>query len=119
MNDRPLTDIDNSRLLNLKEKTLTYRFAIMRLPGKKNLTLDAASRYQAGQPDRLYLPGEPPELDLLSDTTGFRHDSLTGLSRYANDTDTAEDSATVAAATTALEAVATVFTWDMVHEATA
>ena len=63
--------------------------------------------------------GEPPWLDLLSDTTGLRQDSLADLSRYENDTDTAENNATVAAATTALEAVATVVTWDMVREATA
>ena len=82
------------------------------MPGQKNLGLDAASRHPAGQPDRIYLPGEPPVLDLLSNTTG-----LAGLSRYEIDTDTAEDSATIAAATAALEAIATVFTWDMVRMA--
>ncbi len=71
MNDRSLTDIENRRLLNLKEKTLPYKFTIVHVPGRKNLGPDAASRHPTGQPDRLQLPGEPPELDLLSETVGL------------------------------------------------
>ena len=118
MNDRSLTDIYNRRLLNLKEKTLETRFAIIHVPSQNNLGADAASSHPAGQPDQLHLPGEPPWLDLLSDTTGLRGDSLAGLSQHENDTDTAENNATVAATTTTLEAVATVVTWGMVREAT-
>ncbi|CAC5409692.1 unnamed protein product [Mytilus coruscus] len=66
LNDRSLTDIDNRRLLNLKEKTLGYRFTILHVPGRKNLGPDAASRYPVGPPDRLNLPGEAPELDKLT-----------------------------------------------------
>ena len=119
LNDRSLTDIDNRRLLNLKEKTLAYRFTILHVPGRKNLGPDAASRHPASQPERLHLPGEPPELDQLGDSIGLCHDTLASLSQYEDDTDTAEDCATVAAATSALNAVTIVVTWDMVREATA
>ena len=45
LNDRALDTISNPRLLNLKEKTLPYRFAIIHVPGKSNAAADAASRY--------------------------------------------------------------------------
>ncbi|CAG2197273.1 unnamed protein product [Mytilus edulis] len=78
LNDRSLTDIDNRRLLNLKEKTLGYRFTILHVPGRKNLGPDAASRYPVGPPDRLNLPGEAPELDSLVNMTAHYHsDTLT------------------------------------------
>ncbi|VDI63635.1 Hypothetical predicted protein [Mytilus galloprovincialis] len=48
LNDRSLTDIDNRRLLNLKEKTVGYRFTIIHVPGRKNLGPDAASRINSG-----------------------------------------------------------------------
>ena len=35
--DRSLTDIGNRRLLNLKEKTLGYRFTVVHEPGKRTL----------------------------------------------------------------------------------
>ncbi|XP_052760759.1 uncharacterized protein LOC128203366 [Mya arenaria] len=119
LNDRSLTDIDNRRLLNLKEKTLGYRFSIVHVPGKRNLGPDAASRHPAGQPDRLLLPGEAPETDTLSNTTEFYRDTLTRLYQHAEDNDMANDSDTVAAASSALNAIITVVTWDMVREATA
>ena len=59
MNDRSLSDIQNRRLENLKEKTLYYIFDIVHMPGKKHLGPDTASRYPVGHPIRLKLPGEP------------------------------------------------------------
>ena len=35
LDDRPLTEITNRRLLNLKEKTLSYAFSIIHVPGVK------------------------------------------------------------------------------------
>ena len=119
LNDRSLTEIDNRRLLNLKEKTLAYSFTIVHVPGKKNMGPDAASRHPANPPDRLHLPGEPPELTLLASKTLFRHDTLGSLSWHEEDTDMANDTATVSAASTALKAVVTVVTWNMVREVTA
>ena len=42
LNDRSLSDIQNRRLHNLKEKTLLYSFDIVHVPGKKHLGPDAA-----------------------------------------------------------------------------
>ena len=47
LNDRSLTEITNRRLLNLKEKTLAYRFTIIHVSGAKNKGPDAVSRYPA------------------------------------------------------------------------
>ena len=64
-----MADMQNRRLQNLKEKTLSYKFNVVHVPGKKNLGPDATSRYPTGAPERLVLPGEPPETDLEHDTT--------------------------------------------------
>jgi hypothetical protein len=119
LNDRCLTDITNRRLLNLKEKTLGYRFTIVHVPGKKNLGPDAASRHPASQPIRLSLPGEPLELDHPSTTTLPRHDTLSSLYQRSKDDDTARDISIVATASNVLKSISTVVTWDMVREATA
>jgi hypothetical protein len=116
LNDRSLSDIDNRRLLNLKEKTLGYRFTIIPVPGK-NLGPDAASRHPTGLATRLPLPGQPPELDHLY-TMVSRHDTLASLYQHATVSDTARDTSTAAAATDTLKSVSTVVTWTMVREAT-
>ena len=56
-NDRSLEDIHNSRLRNLKEKTLKYRFKMVHIPGVKNKTPDALSRHPTGteHPDKMIL----------------------------------------------------------------
>ena len=43
LNDRSLADIQNKRLQNLKEKTLSYQFTIAHVPGRQHLGPDAAS----------------------------------------------------------------------------
>ena len=55
--DRSLEDISNTRLRNLKEKTLRYRFRMVYIPGVRNHTSDALSRHPSGirQPARLEL----------------------------------------------------------------
>ena len=45
LNDRSLADIQNRRLQNLKEKTLSYRFTIAHVPGKKHMGPNAASSW--------------------------------------------------------------------------
>ena len=92
LNDRPLTDIANRRLLNLKEKTLAFRFDIIHLPGKRNAA-DAASRYPA-----------------TSKLAGISNDMESNI---------AEDEAIAAFMSDTLCAVTNVTTWDMVKEATA
>lgn len=49
--NRRLEEIDNPRLLSLKEKTLIYRFKMVHIPGKQNKTPDATSRYPSSPPD--------------------------------------------------------------------
>ena len=53
LGDKQLEDIDNTRLENLKEKTLRYRFTIVHVPGVKNKVADAASRFPTSDPDHL------------------------------------------------------------------
>ena len=43
-NERCLADIENRRLRKLKEKTLSFQFKIVHMPGRKHVGLDAASR---------------------------------------------------------------------------
>ena len=94
LNDKSLTEIDNRRLLNLKEKTLAHRFTIIHVSGSKNKGPDAASRY----PAKLIESTQPP--DELPDPL-------------------AEDAATAMAASDTLYAISNVVTWNMVREATA
>merc|ERR1711888_45545 len=68
LNDRDLSTIQNRRLQNLKEKTLSYKFEIVHVPGRKHIGPDAASRYPVGEPTKLILPGEPVEADVQSES---------------------------------------------------
>ena len=54
--DRSL-DISNTRLRNLKEKTLRYRFTMSYIPGVKNRAPDTLSRHPSGTtlPDKMHL----------------------------------------------------------------
>ena len=117
----PVTEIGNRRLLNLKEilKTLGYRFTVVHVPRKKNLGSDAASRHPSGQSKRLQLPGEATDADTSISRNVSCHDALPILFQHPEDTDTADDTSTVVAATCALNAVTNVVTCDMVREAKA
>ena len=56
--DRSLEDITNPRLLNLKEKTLQFRFQIVHVPGIRHHAADAISRHPTGESDQLLLPDD-------------------------------------------------------------
>ena len=92
LNDRALVDIENKRLLNLKEKTLAYRFTVVHVPGNKNSGPDAASRYPANPHDH--------EPSLQKDDVTSDHSAMT-------------------AATNAPYAMMNTVTWDMIREETA
>ena len=96
LNDRPLAEIQNRRLLNLKEKTLPFRFRIIHVSGRSNQGPDATSRYPAHQSGHLNLPCDPstPPEDIAGDTN------------------------ISSAACATLYSVSDVVTWDMVREAT-
>ncbi|KAK6182642.1 hypothetical protein SNE40_010282 [Patella caerulea] len=118
LNDRSFTEIANRRLLNLKEKTLGYRFTIVHVPDKKNLGPDAASRYPASNPERLELPGDPAELHSLADEPISPHDVLTSLYQQMDDNDDAGDGSILATASSSVQSVCAVVTWDMLRGAT-
>ena len=58
--DRSLEDIPNTRLHNLKEKTLRYRFRMVHIPGARNKTSDALARHPSGipSPARMNIPDD-------------------------------------------------------------
>ena len=64
--DRSMDNINNTRLRNLKERTLKYRFTMVHIPGVRNKTSDALSREHPTTKDGptrrhpLYLPNPFP-----------------------------------------------------------
>ena len=76
LNDRSLTDIGNRRLLNLKEKTLGYRFTVVHVSGKKNFGPDAASHHPSGQSKRQQLPVEATDAETSISKNVSCHDAL-------------------------------------------
>ena len=121
MNDRSLAEIDNRRLLNLKEKTLGYRFKMVFVPGKLNVGPDALSRYPGNKSERLQLEGEAPETDMNPygnmTPAELRHEILGSISQFEDDEDIAGDELTIVSAVCALASM-NVVTWEMVREAT-
>ena len=99
--DRSLQDIPNSRLRNLKEKTLRYRFRVTHVPGMKNKAADAMSCRPTGRPLKTDLPDD--------------HASLSNIDRTHEPDDADSELLTHRDATGTLGSV----TWDRVREATA
>ena len=118
LNDRSLADIANRRLLNLKEKTLGFRFSIVYVPGKKHLGPDAASRNPTGPPEKLELPGEPLEADLISppDRSELRAIIFNSL-RIHDDEDDEMECCLMSEAAATLSAIPVV-TWNDIKVAT-
>lgn len=74
LGDRKLEDIDNPRLLSMKEKTLLYRFTMKYIPGKKNHIPDAASRFPTGASE-----------EAVDDPLNIEHTVfITGISSLSN-----------------------------------
>ena len=138
LNDRSLSDIQNRRLQNLKEKTLSYKFEIVHVPGRQHLGPDAASRYPVGEPTRLELPGEPAETNYADApvTTELRAVLLNNLASIEHTYEDTEEDLRYAASAALMElntvnatntAIKThtarhdsnVVTWNDVREATA
>ena len=55
LGDRHLDDIDDPRMINLKEKTLRYSFKLVYVPGRKHSGPDAASRSPVSKSDHMEL----------------------------------------------------------------
>ena len=111
--DRSLEDIPNSRLRNLKEKTLRYRFRVTHVPGMKNKAADAMSRRPTGRPVQMNLPDDHASLSEIP--WGHTHPDALLLIRTHEPDDADSELLTHGDATGILGSV----TWDRVREATA
>ena len=58
LNNRSLGDIENKRIMNLKEKTLDFKFGIVHVPGKLHPGPDGMSRNPTTPGEKLDIPGE-------------------------------------------------------------
>ena len=122
--DRSLEEISNSRIRNLKEKPLRYRFRMIHIPGVHHNAPDAVSRHPAGStnPDLLRLPDDIAAIENLTSFFPFdstMHPILAGmhckgppLEACSHDIDDKLTSSTVSALTTMA------ITWDRVKLAT-
>ncbi|VDI31954.1 Hypothetical predicted protein, partial [Mytilus galloprovincialis] len=118
--DRSLEDISNSRLRNLKEKTLRYRFRMIHIPGVKHAA-DGVSRHPTGDPEKLILLDDiaaiknstmslPPVTSFLSDI--HHTDSESDATKI--------DNSVFILAISSLDSLAVIsVTWDRVRTATA
>ena len=77
--DRSLEDISNPRLLNLKEKTLQYRFRMKYIPGVRHAAADCLSRHPVSSPEHLTLPDDVASSDSLP---CFPHNVLSAIRTY-------------------------------------
>ena len=109
LGDRKLEDIGNPRLLNLKEKTLPFRFKIIHVPGKMHKAPDATSRYPTG-------PKEPSKLH-LEDDSHEEADALTILNAREEATEALLDKEIIHATASTLDTFHAI-TWQRLQEAT-
>ena len=131
LGDKKLEDIDNPRLLKLKEKTLAWRFKVVHVRGKVNIGPDTLSRHVPGR-DVHFLVNQQNESSASveassgtwqSDTPLLDGDSLDQAFAHIRETsplwlsspdpDMDLDTATVASMDTSTQAI----TWNMVAEA--
>ena len=77
--DRALDDIDNTRLRNLKEQTLRYRFQVTHIPGIKHKAANATSRHPVSKAIKLLLSDDVALLEDISDPSSRKEHRLTFL----------------------------------------
>lgn len=90
--DRSL-DISNTRLRNLKEKTLRYRFKMSHIPGVKNRASDTLSRHPSGSttPAKMHLQDDVSSVSVQHHPSIHIPSQLTaGLSTASQDEDPME-----------------------------
>ena len=113
--DRALADISNARIRNLKEKTLPFSFKMVYIPGVRNKTSDALSRYPSGSntphgmalPDAISAP--PPRIPIAL---------MAGLSIDPADTNSEREEDDLASSFCSALETLTPITWQCVKEAT-
>ena len=114
--NRALEDIPNSRLRNLKEKTLSYRFHMVHVAGVKNKVADGLSRHPSGPAERIILPDDIASVTKCDEP--LRH-SLEEGNQIRNPHNLDIEACTVAMVLSTFEASPiTSTTWDLVRTAT-
>ena len=108
--DRCLEDITNPRLLNLKEKTLQYRFRMVHVPGVKHAAADSVSRHPVGLQTHMTLPDDVAASD---SNDHYHHDFLTAI----RTTDNIKAEVCIQSAINQTEMIKSV-TWDDIRIAT-
>ena len=73
LGDRKIEDIDNPRLLNLKEKTLNWRFKVAHVPGKIHVGPNTLSRKEVTQAMVAMLSSDEKMVATLSDVESHPH----------------------------------------------
>ena len=81
LGDRTLDEISNTRLFRLKQRTLPWRYEIIRMPGKTNNAADATSRHPSCQN---YEYVEFASNNLLSDEDNLENIMAASISRDAS-----------------------------------
>jgi len=123
LGNRSLDEISNTRLRNLKEKTLRYKFRIIHVPGAKHKAADAMSRHPSGTttPDRLHLPDDIAWLENTDDIPAqkdIRHSFLRRIRQTADTFGGDDFESTIQVSTiSALKTLQSV-TWERVKQAT-
>ena len=113
--DRSLNDIPNTRLRNLKEKTLRYKFDIIYIPGTKHKVADAMSRYPSSASDdpMLHLEDDVAAINIGdSRQTLSMHDFLSSI-RCDEQIDTSVDEQVLSTAIASLNSIEAT-TWNRV-----
>ena len=122
---RSLDEISNTRLRNLKEKTLGYRFHVVHIPGAKHRAADAISRHPTGQPVKMDPPDDvaPLQDEIISadlpTLAELRTSFLAGI-RYGEVFEDTTELSVQNSAISALSSLCSVkaITWDGVSVAT-
>ena len=113
LGDRSLDEISNSRLRNLKERTLRYKFRIVHIPGIKHKAADTISRHPTGSstPSGLVLQDD---IAALSENSTTQHSFFAGIRQTETATDPSLDDAMRNSGIYTLHSLRAI-TWDSVR----
>ena len=109
--DRSLEDVPSTRLRNLKEKSLRFRFRLVHIPGVKHRAADSVSRHPVAKEHWMILPDDLAAA--ISENSPFDESTLS-MSSGCKDMNEPNMAAAMAPSLSDLKSV----TWDSVREAT-
>lgn len=116
--DRHLEDISNSRLRNLKEKTLRYRFRMVHIQGIKNRAADGVSRHPTGKAEMMTLPDDIAAINPANRRSNPSTSILAGLRTAPPSEDSIEEDVISAASSSINSLNVKSVTWERVRTAT-